>query len=164
MRQNRLILFLSAAIAAFLFSEGRLGAEERDVVLVMVENGGAVRESERITVNRMAKLSLSYIHSIHRTLQEEYYTIREGLLVLEEMRFGNLEAVDYYDPNPGGKLTLKNGFWSLELLPPQAFSRVRMRIPFTVPIRLAIDGVTAWVARKIDEGALLIVKVEKDAL
>jgi hypothetical protein len=122
-----------------------------------------LKEEEReevlqVKVKEGSTLSLAFIHSLYHTPQIEIYTVLAESLFLREIHFGNLEAAGYYDPNPRGDLYLEGNLWKLKLSYPIPFQAVRMRIPYTGPLRLTIDGSTPWVSQEKDRGALLIIK------
>jgi len=112
----------------------------------------------RVKVKEGSTLSLAFTHSLYHTPQIEIYTVLAESLLLHEIRFGNLEAAGYYDPNPRGDLYREGNFWKLKLSDPIHFPAVRIRIPYTGPLRLAIDGSTRWLSREKDRGALLMIK------
>jgi hypothetical protein len=152
------LLFLILFLLPF-FGERLLSAGERSFMVIELwgRNGG--EETVRFRVEEAAILCLSYIHSLYHTPQEEVYTIQGESLILREMHFGNLEAAGYYDPNPAGDLYREGNLWKVKMLPPLSFPVVRMRVPFTGPLLLLIDGHTAWTSRQKDQGSLLIVKI-----
>jgi hypothetical protein len=142
------------------FGENQLSAGEESSLMVIElggRNGGG--KIVRFRVEEAATLCLSYIHSLYRTPQEEVYTIQDESLILREMHFGNLEAAGYYDPHPDGDLYREGNLWKVKMSPPVSFPVLRMRVPFTGPLLLLIDGHTAWASRQKDQGALLTVKV-----
>ncbi len=64
-----------------------------------------------------------------------------------------------HHPNPRGDLPPEGNLWKLKLSCPFHFQTVRMRIPYTGPLCLTMDGSTHWVPREKDQGALLIIKL-----
>jgi hypothetical protein len=153
-----LVLFLILISLPF-FGEGMLGA--KDGPLMVIELGGRKggEEIARFRVEEAATLCLSYIHSLYRTPQEEVYTVQGESLILREMHFGNLEAAGYYEPRPAGTLYREGNLWKVKMSSPVSFPVVRMRVPFTGPLALFIDGRIAWTSSQKDQGALLTVKV-----
>ncbi|MDI6754488.1 MAG: DUF1850 domain-containing protein [Thermodesulfobacteriota bacterium] len=125
--------------------------EKREKVLHM-----GVREGSTLT--------LSYFHSLYRTPQEEIYSVLTENLLLQEIHFGNLEAAGYYNPNPPGGIRLEGGLWKIKLSPPGHFSAIQMRIPFTAPLSLSIDGSPIWSPRENDRGLLLLVTISREGI
>lgn len=131
---------------------------ENDLLFVEIQSGDN-KEATRLQIREGSTLILSYIHSLYRTPQEEVYTIVKATLHLTEVRFGNLEAGFYYDPNPPGGFQQEKGFWINKLPCPIQFAEIKIRIPCTGQLRLVVNGSNIWVARKEDCGGGLRVIV-----
>jgi len=121
------------------------------------EKGG--EEALRMKAREGSTLGLTFIHSIYHTPQIEIYTVLADCLLLREVHFGNLEAMGYYDPHPRGNLCREGNLWKLRLSSPICFQTVKMRIPYTAPLRLTIDGSNYWAPREQDQGALLTIRI-----
>jgi hypothetical protein len=153
-----LVLFLILISLPF-FGEGMLGAKDGSLMVIELGERNGGEEIARFRVEEATTLRLSYIHSLYRTPQEEVYTVQGGSLMLREMHFGNLEAAGYYEPRPAGTLYRERNLWKVKMSSPVSFPVVRMRVPFTGPLTLFIDGHPAWTPRQKDQGALLTVKI-----
>ncbi len=150
-----ILLFFSLIAYTGCLPYGREGT----LVGIDILKEGEREEVLQVKTKEGSTLSLAFIHSLYHTPQIEIYTVLAEGLILREVHFGNLEAVDYYDPNPRGDLHPEGNLWKLKLSCPIHFQTVRMRIPYTGPLRLTIDGSTHWVPREKDQGALLIIKL-----
>jgi len=151
-----IILFLFSLTA---YKGGLLYGRETTLVAIDILKEEEREEVLQVKVKEGSTLSLAFTHSLYHTPQIEIYTVLAESLLLREIHFGNLEAVGYYDPYPRGDLHLEGNLWKFKLSDPIPVQIVRMRIPYTVPLRITIDGSTHWVPREKDRGALLTIKL-----
>jgi len=158
MKRKNILFIILFFFSLIFYKDCLLYAREGTWVAIDILKEDEREEVLQVKVKEGSTLSLTFIHSMYCTPQIEIYTVLAESLLLREIYFGNLEATGYYDANPRGDLYREGNLWKLKLSCPIHFQAVRMRIPYTGPLRLAIDGSTRWLSRKKDRGALLMIK------
>lgn len=91
-------------------------------------------------------VTLGFVHSLYKVVQEERYVVKDGNLRLTSVFFGSLDALNYYDP--------------LETLPRKKIQggyEVTLNPPRSLPINFATAHSTKmWL--KVDNGASIFLE------
>ena len=51
-----------------------------------------------LSLSSDCEVTVGFVHSVYKVVQEERYVIRKGKLRLSSVYFGSLDALNYYDP------------------------------------------------------------------
>lgn len=152
-----IILFL-----LHIFLESPCQGSEGALLTLEIQWENKKEEVLHVRVKDNTPLTLAYTHSFFLTPQKELYKFNAGILILREISFGNLEAADYYDSNPLGGIHPEGILWKIKPSYPVHFYVLRIRIPYTVPLCVIINGSIVWNSKEKDRGALLIVRTTPD--
>jgi len=97
-------------------------------------------------------VTLGFVHSLYKVVQEERYVIGEGGLRLSSIYFGSFDALNYYDP--------------LELLPRRKVSggyEVIINPPRPMPVRFATAHSTAMWLKLGDDPPIPLERFARDS-
>ena len=159
---GRILLTILFILLFLIYPDCPCQGTEHTLLVVEIQAGGKKEEVFHLQVKEGTTLTLAYTHSMFLTQQKEFYTIRAGGLILREIGFGNLEAANYYDPNPRGLIHPEGSLWKINPSCPVRIPVLRMRIPYTVNLSLMINHSIVWIPKDEDRGALLIVRTNPD--
>jgi hypothetical protein len=104
--------------------------------------------------------AITYVHSLYRVPQQEVYRVSKGLLIIETMRFGSIEARNYYDwASPA---VFRDGWW--EQPSGKVFREVVVRVPYYSEPFLLTRKVNLALTEIARPGSRLVIKPQKRCL
>lgn len=153
------VFLISSLFLSLTLASDYKRAEEFYLLSGKIQEENIKREVFKIRTREESLLIIDYEHSLYHTPQKEVYTIQNGILILREVKFGKLEAVYYYNPNPPGKLYRDAHLWKFLPAKPYIFPLLKIRIPYTVYFTIQLNDSIIWTAQDKDRGGLLVVAI-----
>lgn len=105
MKKMRVILTVLLSIALLTFLLWPVS-----VITINAQSGQRVQQK----IGADERVILYFLHSYYHVPQYEYYRHEGNQLVLDEIRFGDLQAANYYDPFRTYTLNEETGYYELK--------------------------------------------------